>query len=183
MPATALNVLSGIGAAVAGLNGEKVSGSGAIPGLDIAAMIPAMLGSKSEGGAGNLLGSIASAAAKSGLVKDSNIMELAGNLLSVDKSKGAPKKADANTVAALASAVLSCTGKGDLASIAAIAIKLASSVKDKKGLLGIAAELGKTLASSGVSFKGAGTALKALDKVTGGDIKGELFKTVLKALA
>jgi hypothetical protein len=59
MSSSSLSVLSGIGAAVAGLAGEKVSKSGEIPGFDLAAILPALLGN--SGGIG---GSIVSAVAQ-----------------------------------------------------------------------------------------------------------------------
>ena len=89
MALSALNVLSGIAAAAAGLAGEKVSKDGSVPGLDLATIIPALLGSKTGGTGSNLLGTLASAAAKSGLLTSDNIgklAELAGTLLTAKKA-------------------------------------------------------------------------------------------------
>jgi hypothetical protein len=181
MSSQALNVLSGIGAAVAGLAGEKVSKSGEIPGLDVSQLIPAMLGKAASGG--GIMGNIASAVAKSGILNNVNVVELAGTLLSFAASKsGTAKKAGTSGVAGLAAAILASSGKADLSSIALMAAKLTKGSDDKKGLTAIASELGKNLNSSGVSFSGGATAIKALDSVMGKDIKTELFKTVLKGL-
>jgi hypothetical protein len=183
MAVSIVNVLSGIGAAVTGLAGEKVPKSGVIPGFDLAAILPALLGNKA-GGSGNLIGSLTSLAAKSGLLKGSNLLEMAGSLFSVGKTTAAPKKTAVESIAGLAAAVMGNSGKGtDLVSIATMASGLAKNANDSKGLTSIASELGKTLSSAnGVSFSGGATALKALDGVMGGDIKGELFKAVLKGL-
>jgi hypothetical protein len=185
MGSSALNILSGIAAAAAGLSGEKVAKNGTIPGLDLAAIIPAMLGNKTEGVAG-VVGALASVAAKSGLLDSSklgNLAGLAGSLISSGKA-GTVKKA-AGGIEGLAAAIAGNSGSGtDLGSIASLAITLAKTVKNKKELTGMASELGKTLSSKfGVSFNGGGTALKALDKVIGSDAKGELFKAVLKSLS
>ena len=182
MASTAISILSGIAAASAGLAGEKVSKSGAIPGLDLAAIVPALLG-KSGGG---IAGTLASLASKSGLLDSSklgSLAELAGTLISA--KTGGAKKSATEGIAGLAAAITGGSGSGaDLGSIAAMATKLAKTAKDSKGLNGMASELGKTLAGSfGVSFNGSGTALKSLDKVIGNDTKGELFKTILKSLA
>ena len=188
MASNALSILSGIGAAAAGLAGEKVSKSGAIPGLDIATIIPALLGSKA-GGASGIIGkvaSVASAASKAGLLKNTklgNVAELAGSLISAGKVSG--KSAEATTgIAGLAAAIMGGTGKGaNLASIASMALKLGKTAEDEKGLKGIASELGQTLASKfGVSFGGSATAVKALDKVLEKDTKTDLFKSILSGL-
>jgi hypothetical protein len=182
MASSALNVLSGIAAAAAGLAGEKVSKDGSVPGLDIAAIIPALLG-KTGGGA---VGALASVAAKSGLLNSSNLGNLAGLAgSSISSSKaGAAKNPAAEGIAGLAAAVVGNSGSGaNLASIASLASKLANTTKNSKELTGMASELGKTLNGSGVSFSGSGTALKALDKVLGGDTKAELFKAVLKGIS
>jgi len=189
MASSALSILSGIGAAAAGLAGEKVSKSGSIPGLDIATIIPALLGSKA-GGAGDLVGKVASAvsiASKAGLLKDSklgNIAELAGSLISAGKVSG--KSADAKTgIAGLAAAIMGGDGKGaNLSSIAAMASKLGKTAENEKGLNKMASELGSTLASKfGVSFAGSGAAVKSLDKVLEKDTKTDLFKSILSGLA
>ena len=183
---SALNVLSGIAAAAAGLSGEKVSKSGTVPGLDLAEILPALLG-KTGGTGGSLLGSLASAALKSGLLNNSNLAELAGSLLSHSSGKAEEAKKAATGsggIAGLAAAVAGNSGSGsDMGSIAEMAAKLAlNSGVDGKGTAGIASELGKTLSSSfGVSLNGAGTALKALDKLPSGT-KSDLFKAILKGL-
>jgi len=182
---SALNILSGVAAAAAGLAGEKVPKSGSIPGLDLATIIPALLGK--SGGAGGILGNVVSAAAKSGLLNSSNIgklAELAGSLLSTSKTTGGAKSAATDGIASLAAAIMGGSGTGtNLASIATMASKLAGTAKDDKGLTSIASKLGSTLSSSfGVSFNGSGTAVKALDKVLEGDTKSELFKAILKGL-
>ena len=187
MAASALNVLSGIGAAVAGMAGEKVSKTGSIPGFDLATIIPALLGNKAggTGTAGGIASTLVSAVAKSGLLNNVNLVELAGSLLSFSKASGtATGKTASGGVAGLAQAIIGNSGKGaDLGSIAALASTLAGTAKDKKGLTSIASDLGKTLSSSfGVNFEGGGSALKSLDSVMGGDIKGDLFKAVLKGL-
>jgi hypothetical protein len=182
MALSALNILSGIGAAAAGLAGEKVSKSGSIPGLDLAALVPALLGK--AGGTGGIAGGLLSAVTKTGLLKESNLAGLAGSLFSFDSTAGTAKKTATEGVAGLAAAILGNSGTGTaLGSIATLASTLAESAKGAKGLTGIASQLGKALSSSGVSFEGGATALKGLDKVLGGDIKGELIKAVLKGLA
>jgi len=185
MGSSALNILSGIAAAAAGLTGEKVAKSGAIPGLDLAAIIPAMLGNKA-GGAAGIVGTIASVAAKSGLLDSSKLGDLAGlagSLISSGKA-GTTAKA-AGGIEGLAAAIAGNSGSGaNLSSIASMAITLAKTVKNKKELTGMASDLGSTLNSKfGVSFNGGGSALKALDKAVGSDAKGELFKAVLKGLS
>lgn len=187
MAASALNVLSGIGAAVAGLAGESVSKSGSIPGFDLATILPALLGNKTgtTGGTGGIAATLVSAVAKSGILNNVNLVELAGSLLSFSKTSGTTTgKTASGGIAGLAQAIIGGSGKGaDLSSIAAMASTLAGSAKDKKGLTSIASELGKTLSSSfGAHFEGGGTALKSLDSTMGGDIKTDLFKAVLKGL-
>ena len=186
MAISALNVLSGIGAAVAGLSGETVPKTGSIPGFDLAAIVPALLG-KSGGTAGNLLGTIASVASKTGILNSSNLAGVASSLLSFGATKAASAKTEksAGGVAGLAAAIMGNSGKGaSLVSIASMASTLAQSAKGAKGVTSISSQLGKTLSSSfGVSFEGSGTALKALDKVMDGDdLKSTLFKSILKGL-
>jgi hypothetical protein len=180
MALSAINILSGVAAAATGLAGEKVSKDGTIPGLDLAAIIPALLG-KSGGIAGGALASVA----KTGLLNSSslgNVAELAGSLFSFGKTDTAKKPSGG--IADLAAAIIGNSGAGSLGSIATMASVLAKSAKNEKEVNGMAGELGKTLSSSfGVSFAGGGTALKALDKVMGNDTKGELFKAVLKGLS
>jgi len=183
MASSAINVLSGVAAAVAGLAGEKVSKDGAIPGLDLAAIIPAMLG-KSGGAAGVLGGALASVA-KTGLLNSSNLgnlASLAGSLLSVGKAETTTKATGG--VEGLAAAIIGNAGTGAaLGSIATLASTLVKSAKDKKETTNVASELGKTLSSKfGVSLGGGATAIKALDGVLGSDVKGELLKAVLKGL-
>jgi len=190
MASSAMSVFSGIAAAAAGLAGEKVSKTtGAIPGLDLATIVPALLGSKA--GAGGIVGKIASAAtavAKSGLINSSTIGKLgdaAGSLISLSKKTGAKETATAvDGIAGLASAIVGGTGKAaSLASIATMAAKLAKTAKDNKALSSLASNLGKTLSSKfGVSFNGAGTAITALGKVLEGDTKTALFQAILKGL-
>jgi len=185
MASSALSLLSGIAAAAAGLAGEKVAKDGAVPGLDLATIIPALLGK--SGGAGGILGSLASVASKTGLLNSSNmgkLAELAGSLFSSTGKAGGAKTA-ATGIAGLAAAIVGGTGSGsNLASIASTALKLASTAKGgDKGLVSMATELGSTLASKfGVSFAGSATAVKGLDKVLEGDTKTELFKAILKGL-
>jgi len=183
MASSALNILSGIAAAAAGLAGEKVAKDGTVPGLDLAAIIQALLGK--SGGAAGVLGGVASLAAKSGLLNSSNLgnlASLAGSLLSVGKAQTASKATGG--IEGLAAAIVGNSGKGTaIASIATLATTLAKSAKDKKETNSMASELGKTLSSKfGVSL-GEGTAIKALDSVLGSDVKGELFKAVLKGLS
>ena len=182
MASSALNILSGIAAAAAGMAGEKVAKDGTIPGLDLAAILPALLGK--AGGAGGVLGNVASLAAKSGLLNSSNLgnlASLAGSLLSVGKAPTTTKATGG--IEGLASAIAGNAGTGSaLGSIAKLASTLAKSATDKKETTSMASELGKTLSSKfGVSL-GGGTAIKALDSVLGSDVKGELFKAVLKGL-
>jgi hypothetical protein len=184
MASSALNVLSGIAAAAAGLAGEKVSKNGTIPGLDLAAIVPALLGK--TGGAGGIVGGVLSSVVKSGLLDNSrlgDLANLAGSLLSFGKT-GTVKKATGGIVG-LAAEIAGNSGSGTaLASIASLASTLANSGKDKKELTGVASELGKTLSDKfGISFNGGATALKALSEVTGSDAKSELFKSILKGLA
>ena len=183
MALSAINILSGVAAAATGLAGEKVSKDGTIPGLDLAAIIPAMLGK--SGGLAGIAGGALATVAKTGLLKNSklgNMAELAGSLFSFGKPDTS-KKATGG-IAGLAEAIMGSTGAGSLASIATMALTLAKSVKNENDVNNMASELGKTLASSfGVSFAGGGTALKALDKVMGDDTKGEIFKAILKGLS
>jgi len=183
MALSALNILSGIAAAATGLAGEKVAKDGTIPGLDLAAIIPAMLGK--SGGIAGLAGNALATVAKAGLLNNSklgNIAELAGSLLSFGKADTA-KKATGG-IAGLAEAIIGNTGAGSLGSIATMASALAKSAKNEKEVNGMASDLGKTLSNSfGVSLGGGGTALKALDTVMGNDTKGALFKAVLKGLS
>ena len=184
MDSLALNILSGIAAATAGLAGEKVSKDGTIPGLDLAAIIPALLGKTN--GATSIVGGVLASAAKAGLfnnLKLGNLAELAGPLFSLNKAT--PAKKVAGGIEGLAAAIAGNSGSGEaLVSIASLASTLAKPVKDNKELTSIASELGKTLSSTfGISFGGEGTAIKALDKVMGSDVKGELFKAVLKGLS
>ena len=183
MASSALNIFSGIAAAAAGLAGDKVSKSGAIPGLDIASILPALLGKS-----GGLMGTLASVASKSGLINSSNIgklAELAGSLLTSSAKTTGTAKASAGGVAGLAAAIIGNSGAANLGSIATMASKLAKTAETPKQLNGLASELGKTLSSSfGVSLGGAGSALKGLDSVLEkGDTKADLFKSILKGLA
>jgi len=182
MASSALSILKGVAAAAAGLAGEKVAKTGDIPGLDLATIIPALMG-KSGGG---ILGTIASVVSKTGLLNSSNVgklAELAGSLLSLPEKAGA-KKTAATGIAGLAAAIAGGTGSGtNLASIAAMAGKLAGKAKDDKGLTSIASELGKTLSGKfGVSFEGPASAITGLSKVLEGDTKSKLFTAILKGL-
>jgi hypothetical protein len=182
MASSALNILSGIAAAAAGMAGEKVAKDGKIPGLDLATILPALLGK--AGGAAGVLGNVASLAAKSGLLNSSNLgnlASLAGSLLSVGKAPTTTKASGG--IEGLAAAIVGNAGTGSaLGSIAKLASTLAKSATDKKETTSMASELGKTLSSKfGVSL-GGGTAINALDSVLGSDVKGELFKAVLKGL-
>lgn len=188
MATSAFDVLSGIAAAVAGLAGDKVGKDGKIPGLDLATIIPALLGSKS-GGAGGLLGTLASVVSKTGLLKSANLgnlTELAGSLFSNSSptESAAKKTSGGDGIAGLAAAIMGNSGKGlDLASIASMAAGLAKSAKSEKEVTGLAGDLGKTLNSSfGLSLNGGAGAITALGKVLGGDTKGALLQTVLKSL-
>jgi hypothetical protein len=184
MAFSALNILSGISAAAAGLAGETVSKSGDIPGIDLADLIPALLGKKSEG-IGGLLGTLASAATKTGLLNSSNLSKLAGSLFSSTKEVSV-KKSDtaAGGIAGLAAAIMGGSGKGtSLASIASMASDLAGTAKNKKEVTSMATDLGKTLSDSfGLSFGGGSTAIKALDTVVKNDTEGGLLKSILKGL-
>ena len=203
MSSNALSILSGIGAAAAGLAGEKVSKSGSIPGLDIATIIPALLGNKAAAGgegtgkaskASDIIGkvaSVASIASKAGLLKNTKlegiagIADLAGSLLSIGKASGKSPDEGVGGIAGLAAAIMGGSGDGSsLASIASMALKLGKGAEDDKSLSGMATDLGKTLSSAfGVSFAGSGTAVKALDNVLEEDTKTDLFKSILKGLA
>jgi len=182
MALSAMNILSGIAAASAGLAGEKVSKNGAVPGLDLAAIIPAMLGK--SGGAGGFLSGAISMAAKTGLLKNSKLgglAGLAGSLLSFGKTSAV--NTGGTGIAGLASAIIGGSGASSLGSIAAMASNLAKTANSPTEVNGMASELGRTLSGSfGVSLGGGETAIKALDKVMGNDAKGELFKAVLKGL-
>ena len=185
MASSAINILSGIAAAAAGLAGDKVAKNGTVPGLDLAAILPALLG-KAGGSGGSLVGTLASAAVKSGLLGSSklgNLAQLAGTLLSVSGS-GGTKKTATEGIPGLAAMIAGNSGSGtDLGGIASLAAKLASTAKDDKAVGGLASQLGKALSSSfGVSFNGSGTALKAMDTVVESDTKTDLFKTILKGL-
>ena len=185
MASSALNILSGIAAAAAGLAGDKVSKDGTIPGLDLAAIVPALLGK--SGGATGIVGGLLATAAKTGLFggsKPGNLGNLAGSLFSFGKTDPG-KKASGIGIEGLAAAIAGNSGSGAaLGSIASLASTLAKSAKDKKELTGMASDLGKTLSGTfGISFDGQGSALKALDKVMGSDDKGDIFKAVLKGLS
>jgi len=190
MASSALSILSGIGAAAAGLAGDKVPKSGVIPGLDIASIIPALLGSKADsGGVLGKVASVASLASKAGLLdvsKLGNIADLAGKLLSSKTTTATAQKAATakDGIAGLAAAIIGGTGTGSsLASIATMASKLGKTAEDDKGLKGMATELGKTLAGKfGVSLGTSATTVKALDKVLEKDTKTDLFKSVLSGL-
>ena len=183
MAVSAINILSGIAAAATGLAGEKVSKDGTIPGMDLASILPAMLGK--SGGIAGIIGGALTAVAKAGLLnntKTGNLAGLAGSLLSFNKPDTA--KETTGGIAGLASAIIGNSGASSLGSIATMASNLAKSAKNKNEVNDMASELGKTLSGSfGVSFAGGGTALKALDKVMGKDAKGELFKAVLQGLS
>jgi hypothetical protein len=209
MAFSALNVLSGIAAAAAGLTGEKVSKTGSIPGFDIAAILPALLGSKAggaaglvgtlasaaapallggkAGGAAGLVGTLASAATKSGVLNASNLgnlASLAGTLISAtSKAKAPAKSTGSDGIMGLASAIFGNSGSGaDLGSIATLAAKLGKTTDG--GATGVASDLGSTLKNSfGVHFDGAGTVINALTKVMGGDGKADLIKAVLKGIS
>jgi len=184
MATSAINILSGIAAAAAGFAGEKVSKNGIIPGLDLAAILPAMLGK--SGGISGIMGGALASVAKTGLLNNSklgNLAGLAGSLISFNNKPDTAKKATGG-IASLAATIIGNSGAGSLGSIAAMASNLAKTAKDKNEVNVMASELGKTLSGSfGVSLDGGGTALKALDKVMGNDTKGELFKAVLKGLS
>jgi hypothetical protein len=186
MASSTLNVLSGIAAAAAGFAGEKVSKSGSIPGLDLAAILPALLGNKSGGsGVASLVGNLASAALKSGALSNTklgNIANLAGSLLSVEK--GDILKKSAGGIEGLAATILGNSGSGtDLGSIAGLASKLAGAASGKKELTGLASNLAKTLSGGGVSFNGGAAAIKALDSVVEKGGQGDIFKSILKGLS
>ena len=204
MASTALNVFSGIAAAAAGLAGEKVAKDGSIPGLDLATILPALLGSKAGGTGSNLLGSLASTAVKSGLLNSANIgkiAELAGSLLTISASKKAADtkakdtKAAATTkttkastavatIASLASAIAGSTGTAsNLGTIATLASKLAGTAKTEPEKTSMASELGKTLSSAfGISLNGTGKAVTAMEKALPSDTKSALFSSILKGL-
>jgi len=211
MASSALNVLSGIAAAAAGLAGEKVAKDGIVPGLDLATIVPALLGSKSTGtGTGSsLLGNIASAALKSAVSKATGgtsgasssgsglgqLASLAGTLLTSSAAKKATEtKAAATTktstassavatIASLAAAIAGNTGGSSLATIATLASKLAGTAKTEKEKTSMASELGKTLSSAfGVALNGSGAAVTALEKALPSDAKSTLFTSILKGL-
>ena len=184
MAISAMSILSGIGAAAAGLAGDKVSKTGSIPGLDLAAIIPALIGKSS--GSSSLLGTLTSVASKTGLLKNLDIgklAELAGTLITFT-GKTPAKTESTDGIAGLAAAIMGGSGTGSsLATIATLASKLGSTAKDDKSLTGMASDLGKTLASKfGVSFSGTGTQVKALDKVLEHDTKTTLFESILKGI-
>jgi hypothetical protein len=199
---SALNLLSGIAAAAAGLAGDKVAKDGTVPGLDLATIIPALLGSKTSGttGSSSLLGNLASAAVKAVTASGTNgsssglgqLASLAGTLISTaaaKKTTAAPAASTAKTstaaatIASLASAIADNTGGSSLSTIATLASKLAGSVKTDKEKTSMASELGKTLSSAfGLSLNGTGTAVKALEKALPSDTKSTLFTSILKGL-
>ena len=186
MASSALNVLSGIAAAAAGLAGEKVSKNGEVPGLDLAVIIPALLGN-TGGTEEGVLGLLATAVKKSGLLNSSNLKnlaQLAGTLLSVSPISGEAKGAAGGGITGLAAAIAGNSGSGTaLGSIASLAAGLMSTAKNDNTLTGMASQLGKTLSGSfGVSYNGSGAALRAMDKVLEKDTKSELFKAILKGL-
>jgi len=181
MASSALSILTGIGAAAAGFSGEKVAKDGIIPGLDIATIIPALLG-KSGGG---LLGTLASAASKTGLLNASNLgklAELAAPLLTMGKASS--KNTATDGIAGLAALITGGSGSGaELSSIAAMASKLGKKTKDESSLTNMASDLGKTLSGDfGLSFNGSAKTVNALDKVLENDTKSTLFKSILQGL-
>jgi len=212
MASSALNVLSGIAAAAAGLAGEKVAKDGIVPGLDLATIIPALLGSKTGGTGSSLVGTLASAAVKTAVSKATSgtkaasetsgsgaglaqLASLAGTLLTVSAAKKttetkaatATKTSKASTavatIASLASAIAGNTGGSSLSTIATLASKLAGTAKTEKEKTSMASELGKTLSSAfGVSLNGTGSAVTALGKALPDDTKSALFTSILKGL-
>ncbi|MDR2662777.1 MAG: hypothetical protein LBC31_07260 [Treponema sp.] len=185
MASSALSLLSGVAAAAAGLAGDKLAKNGTVPGLDLASIVPALLGKAGGSGAGGLLAGLASAAAQSGLLDPKNLgslAELAGTLLSA-KAGTAVKKAGAG-IPGLAAAIAGGSGSGtDLGKIAALAAGLAKSAKSPKDITALAADLGKTLSGQfGVSLNAPTAAVKGLGSLLGGDTKAVLFQTVLKGL-
>jgi hypothetical protein len=204
MASTALNLLSGIAAAAAGLAGDKVAKDGTVPGLDLATIIPALLGSKTGAtGSSSLLGNLASAAVKTAVSKAvsgtktasgsgiglEQLASLAGTLLTTKKATDTKAAATtktssaAATIASLASAIAGNTGGSSLATIATLASKVAGTAKTDKEKTSMASELGKTLSSAfGVSLNGTGTAVTALEKALPSDTKSTLFTSILKGL-
>jgi hypothetical protein len=190
MASSALSIFSGIAAAAAGLAGDKVPKSGAIPGLDLSSILPALLSKIGGGGSGgsNLLGTIgtiASVASQTGLLKGGagNLASLAGSLLSA--KSGTTAKTTAKTgVAGLAAAIMGGSGSGtDLGKIATMAGTLAKGASTTKDLTGIASSLGKTLSSSfGVNLNGGSSVVKALGSVVEKGDEGNLFTSILKGL-
>ena len=189
-----MTLIKKIGAAAAGLAGEKASKDGVIPGLDLTKLLPAVLGS-SGGNGSSIAGTLVSAASKllGGSNKSSttgsssklgNLASLAGSLFSIGKSTGTTANKAASGIEALAAAIASNAGSGsNLGKIATMAATLAKTVKTKNELTGLAGELGSTLASKfGVSLNGGGTVIKALEKATEKNDKTELFTAVLKGL-
>jgi hypothetical protein len=200
MASSALNLLSGIAAAAAGLAGDKVAKDGTVPGLDLATIIPALLGSKTgTTGSSSLLGNLASAAVKTVVSKATSgasgsggglaqLASLAGNLLTAKKTTDTTAAATktssaAATIASLASAIAGNTGGSSLATIATLASKVAGTAKTDKEKTSMASELGKTLSSAfGVSLNGTGSAITALGKALPSDTKSTLFTSILKGL-
>jgi len=207
---SALNLLSGIAAAAAGLAGEKVAKDGTVPGLDLATIIPALLGSKTgAAGSSSVLGNLASAAVKTVASKAASgtsgggigleqLASLAGTLITTTAAKKATTtKAAASTtatktskaatavatIASLASAIIGNSGGSTLSTVATLASKLAGTAKTDKEKTSMASELGKTLSSAfGVSLNGTGSAITALGKALPSDTKSALFTTILKGL-
>ena len=205
-----MNLLSGIAAAAAGLAGEKVAKDGSVPGLDLATIVPALLGSKTGAtGSSSILGNLASAAVKTAVSKATSgtktasgsgsgleqIASLAGTLLTTSAAKKTTEtKAAATTktskastavatIASLASAIVGNTGGSSLATIATLASKLAGTAKTEKEKTSMASELGKTVSSAfGVALNGTGTAVSALGKALPSDTKSALFTSILKGL-
>ncbi|MDR1803805.1 MAG: hypothetical protein LBQ94_09390 [Treponema sp.] len=205
---SALNLLSGIAAAAAGLAGEKVAKDGTVPGLDLATIVPALLGSKTGAtGSSSVLGNLASAAVKTAVSKATSgtsgsgsgaaltqLASLAGTLITTSAAKKATTtKAAATTtskastavatIASLASAIVGNTGGSTLSTIATLASKLAGTAKTDKEKTSMASELGKTLSSAfGVSLNGTGSVITALGKALPSDTKSTLFTSILKGL-
>ena len=206
MASSALNVLSGIAAAAAGLAGDKVAKDGTVPGLDLATIVPALLGSKTGGTGSSLVGTLASAAVKTVVSKAASgasgsgagltqLASLAGTLLTTSATKKATEtKAAATTktskastavatIAGLAEAIVGNTGGSSLATVATLASKLAGTAKTDKEKTSMASELGKTLSNAfGVSLNGTGAAVTALEKALPSDTKSALFTSILKGL-
>jgi len=158
MASSAISILSGIAAAAAGFSGEKVEKTGSIPGLDLASIVPALLGGGTKAGSSGAVGKIATVAnvaAKSGLLNANNIGKIA-NVASAASKSGLVNASSIGKIANVASAasksgLVNASNIGKIADLATGLISISSGKKanaktpakaaEKDGIAGLAAKI------------------------------------------